>query len=113
MDKLQLSHIVHCRHNPRHLVYINNNAFFDRDEENLDFKLLEGIKELPAVAVSVLRSQRLRQNLLQSLFVDEAFWESQGGRRGIDKLIDVIERRAQILLRYINAHGISIVSMNP
>ncbi|KAG7328775.1 hypothetical protein KOW79_006949 [Hemibagrus wyckioides] len=111
-DKLELSHIVHRKNDPRRLVYVNNHAFFDRDEENLDFRLLEGIKELPEVAVSVLRSQRLRQNLLQSLFVDEQFWENQGGRRGIDKLIDVIERRARVLLRYINAHGINIITMN-
>ncbi|KAK2839135.1 hypothetical protein Q7C36_013949 [Tachysurus vachellii] len=111
-DKLELSHIVHRKKDPRRLVYVNNNAFFDRDEENLDFKLLEGIKELPDVAVSVLRSQHLRQNLLQSLFVDEQFWENQGGRQGIDKLIDVIERRARILLRYINAHGINVIAMN-
>ncbi|MCJ8733703.1 hypothetical protein PDJAM_G00226590 [Pangasius djambal] len=112
VDNLELSHIVHRKNDPRRLVYVNNNAFFDRDEENLDFKLLEGIKELPDVAVSVLRSQRLRQNLLQSLFVDEQFWENQGGRQGIEKLIDVIERRARVLLRYINAHGINVVAMN-
>lgn len=112
VDNLELSHIVHRKNDPRRLVYVNNNAFFDRDEENLDFKLLEGIKELPEVAVSVLRSQRLRQNLLQSLFVDEQFWENQGGRRGIDKLIDVIEGRARVLLRYINAHGLNVVAMN-
>lgn len=67
---------------------------------------------LPEVAVSVLRSQRLRQNLLQSLFVDEQFWENQGGHQGIDKLIDVIERRARVLLRYVNAHGINVVATN-
>ncbi|KAI5104780.1 Golgi-associated kinase 1B [Silurus meridionalis] len=113
VDSLQISHIVHRKSAPRRMVYINNNAFFDRDEENLDFRLLEGIKELPDVAVSVLRSQRLRQNLLQSLFMDEQFWENQGGRRGIDKLIDVIERRARVLLRYINAHGIELTAMKP
>lgn len=44
-DKLELSHIVHRKNDPRRLVYVNNHAFFDRDEENLDFRLLEGIKE--------------------------------------------------------------------
>uniref|UniRef100_A0A4W4FQD6 Golgi associated kinase 1B n=1 Tax=Electrophorus electricus TaxID=8005 RepID=A0A4W4FQD6_ELEEL len=111
-DSVELSHIVHRTHDPKHLVFINNKGFFDRDEDNLDFKLLEGIKELPAMAVGVLSSQRLRERLLQSLFLDELYWESQGGRQGIEKLIDVIERRARVLLRYINAHDIKIIPMN-
>uniref|UniRef100_A0A672ZJR2 Uncharacterized protein n=1 Tax=Sphaeramia orbicularis TaxID=375764 RepID=A0A672ZJR2_9TELE len=93
---------------PRHLVFTDNKGFFDRNEDNLDFRLLEGIKELPEQAVSVLRSRRLREKLLQSLFLDQTYWESQGGRQGIDKLIDVIERRAKVLLTYINAHGILV-----
>lgn len=67
---------------------------------------------LPDQSVSVLRSQRLREKLLQSLFLDQHYWDSQGGRQGIEKLIDVIERRAKVLLRYINAHGIKVVPMN-
>jgi len=66
----------------------------------------------PESAVSVLRSQRLREKLLQSLFLDKVYWESQGGRKGIEKLIDVIERRSKILLTYINAHGAKILPMN-
>lgn len=66
----------------------------------------------PESAVSVLRSQHLREKLLQSLFLDKIYWESQGGRRGIEKLIDVIERRSKILLTYINAHGAKVLPMN-
>lgn len=66
----------------------------------------------PESAVSVLKSQHLREKLLQSLFLDRIFWESQGGRQGIEKLIDVIERRAKILLTYIDAHGLKVLSMN-
>uniref|UniRef100_A0A8C2SP48 Golgi associated kinase 1B n=1 Tax=Coturnix japonica TaxID=93934 RepID=A0A8C2SP48_COTJA len=83
-----------------------------RSEDNLDFKILQGINEFPESAVSVLRSQRLREKLLQSLFLDKVYWESQGGRKGIEKLIDVIERRSKILLTYINAHGAKILPMN-
>ncbi|XDV37338.1 hypothetical protein PO909_006948 [Leuciscus waleckii] len=111
-DSIELTHIVHRRHDPHHLVFFNNKGYFDRDEENLDFRLLEGIKELPDQSVSVLRSQRLREKLLQSLFLDQQYWDSQGGRQGIEKLIDVIERRAKVLLTYINAHGIKVVPMN-
>lgn len=66
----------------------------------------------PESAVSVLKSQKLRERLLQSFFLDKVFWESQRGRQGIEKLIDVIERRAKILLTYINAHGIKVIPMN-
>nr|XP_020478502.1 protein FAM198B isoform X2 [Monopterus albus] len=111
-DRIQLANIVHRDHDPRHLVFNNNKGFFDRNEDNLDFRLLEGIKELPEEAVSVLKSRRLREKLLQSLFLDQTYWESQGGRQGIDKLIDVIERRAKFLLTYINAHGIKVITMN-
>ncbi|XP_072262075.1 Golgi-associated kinase 1B isoform X1 [Pyxicephalus adspersus] len=109
---IDLMHIVQRKHDPRHLVFIKNKGYFDRSEDNLNFKLLEGIKEFPESAVSVLRSQKLREKLLQSFFLDNVFWESQRGRQGIEKLIDVIERRAKILLTYINAHGIKVIPMN-
>ncbi|XP_053735060.1 Golgi-associated kinase 1B [Synchiropus splendidus] len=111
-DQIPLRNIVHRRDDPRHLVFTHNKAYFDRNEDNLDFRLLEGIKELPEAAVSVLTSRKLREKLLQSLFLDQTYWESQGGRQGIETLIDVIERRAQVLLTYINAHGVKVVPMN-
>lgn len=111
-DHIRLENIIHRGHDPRHLLFTDNKGFFDRNEDNLDFRLLEGIKELPEQAVSVLRSRKIREKLLQSLFLDQTYWESQGGRQGIDKLIDVIERRAKVLLTYINAHGIKVIAMN-
>ncbi|XP_056144814.1 Golgi-associated kinase 1B [Lampris incognitus] len=111
-DHIQLANIIHRGHDPQRLVFSHNTGFFDRGQDNLDFRLLDGIKELPAEAVEVLRSRRLRQRLLQSLFLDQTYWESQGGRQGIDKLIDVIEGRANVLLTFINAHGVKIIPMN-
>ncbi|KAI1238407.1 hypothetical protein IHE44_0013135 [Lamprotornis superbus] len=111
-DAVDLTHIVQRKHDQRHLAFIDNKGFFDRNEDNLDFKILQGINEFPASAVSVLRSQHLREKLLQSLFLDKIYWESQGGRKGIEKLIDVIERRSKILLTYINAHGAKVLPMN-
>uniref|UniRef100_A0A8C5KZC4 Golgi associated kinase 1B n=1 Tax=Jaculus jaculus TaxID=51337 RepID=A0A8C5KZC4_JACJA len=111
-DSVILAHIIQRKHDPRHLVFIDNKGFFDRSEDNLNFKLLEGIKEFPDSAVSVLKSQSLRQKLLQSLFLDKVFWESQGGRQGIEKLIDVIEQRARILVTYINARGLKVLPMS-
>lgn len=111
-NSVTLAHIIQRKNDPRHLVFIDNKGFFDRSEDNLNFKLLEGIREFPESAVSVLKSQHLRQKLLQSLFLDRVYWESQGGRQGMEKLIDVIEQRARILLTYINAHGARVVPMN-
>ncbi|XP_036170488.1 Golgi-associated kinase 1B [Myotis myotis] len=111
-DSVALTHIIQRKHDPRHLVFLDNKGFFDRSEDNLNFKLLKGIKEFPESAVFVLKSQHLRQKLLQSLFLDKVYWESQGGRQGIEKLIDVIEQRAKILLTYINAHGAKVLPMN-
>ncbi|XP_003221777.2 Golgi-associated kinase 1B [Anolis carolinensis] len=111
-DNIALTHIIQRKDDPRHLVFIDNKGFFDRSEDNLDFKLLQGINEFPESAISVLRSQHLREKLLQSLFLDKIFWDSQGGRQGIEKLIDVVERRARILLTYINAHGAKVIPMN-
>ncbi|XP_062991305.1 Golgi-associated kinase 1B [Elgaria multicarinata webbii] len=111
-DNIDLTHIIQRKDDPRHLVFIDNKGFFDRSEDNLDFKILQGINEFPEFAVSVLKSQHLREKLLQSLFLDRIFWDSQGGRQGIEKLIDVIERRAKILLTYINAHGAEVIPMN-
>lgn len=44
-ESVELTQIFHRKHDPRHLVFLNNKGYFDRDEENLNFKLLEGIKE--------------------------------------------------------------------
>uniref|UniRef100_UPI00398F06D9 Golgi-associated kinase 1B n=1 Tax=Pristiophorus japonicus TaxID=55135 RepID=UPI00398F06D9 len=109
---INLVHIIHREHDQRHLVFIDNKGYFDRNEDNLNFKVLEGITEFPESAVSVLKNGHLRERLLQSLFLDKLYWESQGGRRGIEKLIDVIERRAKIFLTYINAHGYKVLPMN-
>ncbi|KAJ7326857.1 hypothetical protein JRQ81_016616 [Phrynocephalus forsythii] len=111
-NNIALTHIIQRKDDPRHLVFIDNKGFFDRSEDNLNFKILQGIHEFPESAISVLKSQRLREKLLQSLFLDRIFWESQGGRRVIEKLIDVTEQRAKILLTYINAHGAEVLPMN-
>ncbi|XP_072351889.1 Golgi-associated kinase 1B [Scyliorhinus torazame] len=111
-DNIDLVHIIHREHDHRHLVFVDNKGYFDRNEDNLNFKVLEGITEFPESAVSVLKNGHLRERLLQSLFLDKLYWESQGGRRGIEKLIDVIERRARIFLTYINAHGFKVLPMN-
>ncbi|XP_048402823.1 Golgi-associated kinase 1B [Stegostoma tigrinum] len=111
-DNISLVHIIYREDDHRHLVFIDNKGYFDRNEDNLNFKVLEGITEFPESAVSVLKNGHLRERLLQSLFIDKLYWESQGGRRGIEKLIDVIEKRAMIFLTYINAHGYKVLPMN-
>lgn len=101
---------------PEHGIFLHVSQLGSVDWEQLyeakSSFLPSRISRLPEQAVSVLKSSKLRVRLLQSLFLDQRYWESQGGRQGIDTLIDVIERRAKVLLTYINAHGIRIVTMN-
>lgn len=110
-NHIALANILVRGHDPRCLVFTNNKAVFHRSEDGLDYRLLEGIHELPERAVEVLRSSKLRQRLLQSLFLDTSYWWSQGGRRGIERLIDVIEGRAKVLLTFIAAHGVKVTPM--
>lgn len=44
-QNLQLADIVHREHDVRRLVFTNNHGFFDRSEDNLNFRLLQGIME--------------------------------------------------------------------
>lgn len=92
------------------IVNLSVNTVFHRGAKIDQF--LYAFFRFPELAVSVLKSQHLREKLLQSLFLDKVYWESQGGRQGIEKLIDVVERRAKILLTYINAHGAKVIPMN-
>ncbi|CAL1612886.1 unnamed protein product [Knipowitschia caucasica] len=108
---LLLGHLHHRTEAPRQLIFTHNHGDFTRQLHNLDFRLLEGITQLPAAAVAVLRSGRLRERLLQSLFMDQTFWESRGGRAGIDSLIEVLERRAKALLSYMHTHGLTPTPM--
>lgn len=43
-NNIQLNNIQRGS-NPRRLVFSHNRGFFDRNEDNLDFRILEGIKE--------------------------------------------------------------------
>ncbi|XP_073897846.1 Golgi-associated kinase 1B isoform X2 [Castor canadensis] len=52
-NSVALAHIVQRKHDPRHLVFIDNKGFFDRSEDNLNFKLLEGIKEEASTTYSL------------------------------------------------------------
>ncbi|XP_069068061.1 Golgi-associated kinase 1A isoform X2 [Pleurodeles waltl] len=93
--------------NPAHLVYIDNAARPFHPEDNLNFRLLEGIDRFPEDAVAVLKSGCLQNMLLRSLRLDEEFWESQGGYSGLKPVLQTIDRRAQILQKYIRDHSLS------
>ncbi|XP_028272292.1 Golgi-associated kinase 1B isoform X2 [Parambassis ranga] len=60
-DHIELANIVHRGHDPRHLVFTNNKGFFDRNEDNLDFRLLEGIKDkVDKFQHTMLRNSRFK-----------------------------------------------------
>ncbi|KAM9231004.1 Golgi-associated kinase 1A [Leptosomus discolor] len=106
--ELVLVHILVRRSSPSRLVFIDNAGRPQQPEEKLNFRLLQGIDSFPAAAVATLRSGRLQSLLLESLRVDRELWESQGGAEGLRPLLRTIDRRAHILLRYIQKHNLTV-----
>ncbi|XP_058687051.1 Golgi-associated kinase 1A [Poecile atricapillus] len=106
--ELVLVHILVRRSAPSRLVFIDNAGRPQHPEEKLNFRLLQGIDSFPAAAVATLRSGRLQSLLLESLRLDQELWESQGGAEGLRPLLQTIDRRAQILLRHIQEHNLTV-----
>ncbi|KAF2983853.1 hypothetical protein EK904_005211, partial [Melospiza melodia maxima] len=111
--ELVLVHILVRRSAPSRLVFIDNAGRPQHPEEKLNFRLLQGIGSFPAAAVARLRSGRLQSLLLQSLRLDRELWESQGGAEGLRPLLHTIDRRAQILLRHIQEHNLTVFEDSP
>ncbi|KAJ8288210.1 hypothetical protein COCON_G00008690 [Conger conger] len=98
---LVLVHILVRKGDPSRLVFIDNAGRPQHPHDNLNFRLVEGIKEFPERAVSVLQSGCLESMLLRSLYTDREFWESQGGVLGLRPLIHVLQKRGEVLLHHI------------
>ncbi|KAM4687916.1 Golgi-associated kinase 1A [Discoglossus pictus] len=108
--ELVLVHILVRQTNPSQLVYIDNAGRPHHPEDNLNFRLLQGIDGFPESAVRVLQSGCLPDMLIKSLHMDHDFWESQGGFEGVKKLVQTINRRGEILLKYIEDHNLTLSS---
>ncbi|XP_016051612.1 PREDICTED: protein FAM198A [Miniopterus natalensis] len=106
--ELRLVHILVRSSDPSHLVYIDNAGNLQHPEDRLNFRLLEGVDGFPESVVNVLRSGCLQNMLLKSLQMDPVFWESQGGRQGLKKVLQALERRGQILLGRIREHNLTV-----
>ncbi|KAM4028562.1 Golgi-associated kinase 1A isoform 2-T3 [Anomaloglossus baeobatrachus] len=109
-NELILVHILVRHSDPSHLVYIDNAGRPNHPHDNLNFRLLQGIDGFPESAVQVLQSGCLQTMLLRSLEVDHIFWSSHGGFQGVKKLVEIIDQRGQILLKYIEKHSIPLIS---
>ncbi|XP_044150333.1 Golgi-associated kinase 1A [Bufo gargarizans] len=109
-NELVLVHILVRHSDPSHLVYIDNAGRPNHPNNNLNFRILQGIDGFPESAVKVLRSGCLQDMLLRSLEMDHIFWSSQGGFKGVKKLVETIQQRGQILLEYIEKHTIPLIS---
>ncbi|XP_069586147.1 Golgi-associated kinase 1A [Ranitomeya imitator] len=109
-NDLVLVHILVRHSNPSHLVYIDNAGRPNHPDDNLNFRLLQGIDGFPESAVQVLRSGCLQTMLLRSLEMDHIFWNSHGGFQGVKKLVETIEHRGHILLKYMEKHSIPLTS---
>ncbi|CAN2389716.1 FAM198 protein [Pristimantis euphronides] len=109
-NELILVHILVRHSDPTHLVYIDNAGRPNHPDDNLNFRLLQGIDGFPESAVQVLRSGCLQNMLLRSLEIDQIFWNSQGGFPGVKKLVETIDRRGQRLLKHLEKHSIPLLS---
>lgn len=56
----------------------------------------------------VLASGCLQNLLLKSLQMDPVFWDSQGGTRGLTRVLQTLERRGWVLLRHIWKHNLTL-----
>ncbi|XP_078602992.1 Golgi-associated kinase 1A-like [Branchiostoma floridae x Branchiostoma japonicum] len=106
--QLMLVHIFSNRNDPSRLVFLDNAGVAERQEDNLDFRLLTGIDEVPRRAVEVLKTGRLAELLLRSLQVDRVFWKTQD-RDKLTKYVHTLQKRGQILADYIDEQGIALV----
>ncbi|KAM9302498.1 Golgi-associated kinase 1A [Morus bassanus] len=111
--ELVLVHILVRRSAPSRLVFIDNAGRPHHPEEKLNFRLLQGIDSFPAAAVATLQSGRLQSLLLESLRMDRELWESQGGAEGLRPLLRTIDRRARVLLRYIQERNLTVFGDSP
>ncbi|XP_035528856.1 uncharacterized protein gask1a [Morone saxatilis] len=98
---LLLVHILVRKADPSRLVFIDNAGRPQQANNNVNFRLVEGIDEFPERAVSVLQSDCLESLLLRSLYTDREFWDSQGGASGLRPLIRTVAHRGKILLQHI------------
>ncbi|NXK51620.1 F198A protein, partial [Chauna torquata] len=111
--ELVLVHILVRRSAPSRLVFIDNAGRPQHPEAKLNFRILQGIDIFPETAVATLRSGCLGRRLLKSLYVDRELWESQGGAAGLGPLLQTLERRGQVLLRYLQEHNLTVVRDTP
>lgn len=106
--ELRLVHILVRSSDPSRLVYIDNAGNLQHPEHKLNFRLLEGINGFPESAVKVLASGCLQHMLLKSLQMDPVFWKSQGGRQGLQQVLQTLEQRGQVLLGHIRTHNLTL-----
>ncbi|XP_070533866.1 Golgi-associated kinase 1A-like [Ptychodera flava] len=109
IKRQHLVHIFTRTSDESRLVFIDNVFNPNRSVEHLNYRLLQGIQEIPKTPIAVLKSGKFREMMLQSLYLDKVFWEDQGGRPHVEKLIDIIEKRAQKLITYVDETGIEVV----
>lgn len=52
--------------------------------------------------MELLQAGRIRQRLLQSIFLDRIFWAEAGGRHGIEIILDIIDGRVKELFEWLS-----------
>lgn len=74
--------------------------------DSFNYTMLESIERFPSDLIDVMRNSKLRQHLLQSLFVDRIYWEAQGSRKGIETILQVIDKRTKALYKWVKTKGL-------
>ncbi|XP_070533889.1 Golgi-associated kinase 1B-like [Ptychodera flava] len=108
-SKALMLHLFTRKGNRSRLVFIDNVFNRNRTFDHLNYRLLQGIREVPEGPINVIKSGKLGDRLKESLRVDVGFWKSLGGESNATALVDIIERRAKMLLKHIEEHNIAVV----
>ncbi|XP_002738973.1 Golgi-associated kinase 1B-like [Saccoglossus kowalevskii] len=109
INRQHLVHIFTHTYDDTRLVYIDNAINVNRSVDHLNYRLLEGIDEIPVEPISILKSGNFRCKMLHSLYLDKTYWDLPGGKSTMNKLIDITEKRAHKLITYIEEHNITLV----
>lgn len=66
------------------------------------FCILYSLSRISSENMELLQAGRIRQRLLQSIFLDRIFWAEAGGRHGIEIILDIIDGRVKELFEWLS-----------
>ncbi|XP_003730219.2 uncharacterized protein LOC755420 [Strongylocentrotus purpuratus] len=70
--------------------------------DRTDSNMLKKFKRISSENMELLQAGRIRQRLLQSIFLDRIFWAEAGGRHGIEIILDIVDGRVKELFEWLS-----------